>query len=170
MGKNVLECVRFSESSTSLGRGPPPPFIDSRRGRLHAQNVSDFVILSSNQGEQLAVPVAEHCEAWSRAWSPSLEAFSHAGNVSLSCGVRGRRGDSCRARCPLRLIGRSSEGVYDGGLVLVDSRTVLEGRFPCPPRVLQRGEYKDLVAQWRAQCRSRPRSAWRVRIAPGMVA
>ena len=71
-------------------------------------------------------------------------------NVSLSCGIRGRRGNSCRARCPLRLIGRSSEGVYDGGLVLVDSRTVLEGCFPCPPRVLQRGEYKGLVAQWRA--------------------
>ena len=129
------------------GRGPPPPFTGSRRGRLHARNVSGFVILSSNRGEQLAVPVAEHCEAWLRAWSLSLEDFSHAWDVSLSCGVRGRCGDSYRTHCPLCLTGRTIEGVSDGGLILVDSRTVLEGRCPCLPRVLQRGEYKGFVAQ-----------------------
>ena len=66
---------------------------------------------SANRGGgQLVVPVAEHCGTWRRAWSSSLEAFSHAWGVSLSCGASGRRGDSCRARRPLRLTGCGAEG------------------------------------------------------------
>ena len=71
------------------------------------------LILSSSPrigGEQLVAPVAEHCEAWPRAWLSSLEALSHAWNVFLSCGVSGRCGGSCRARRPLHLTGRSAEG------------------------------------------------------------
>ena len=99
-------------------------------------------------GEQLAVAVVEHCEAWPQAWLSSLEAFSHAWNVSWSCGVRGRHGDSCRTCRPLRLTGRSVEGVSDGGLVLISSRTLFEGRCPCSPRVLQRRKYRGFSAQW----------------------
>ena len=134
-----------------VGRGPPPPFIGSRRGGLHAQNVSGFVVLSPNRGEQLTVPVAKHCVAWPRIWSSSLEAFSHAWNAFLPCGASGHRGDSCGARCPLRLTGRSAEGAADGGLVLVKGRTTSEGRCSCLPRFLQRREYTGL-AQWREQC------------------
>ena len=99
--------------------------------------IFDVVILSPNRGEQLTVPVAKHCVAWPRIWSSSLEAFSHAWNMSLSCGVRGQHGDRSRARCSPRLIGRSTEGASDGSLVLVNSRTVLEGRCPCSPKVWQ---------------------------------
>ena len=122
------------------------------------------------RGEQLVVPVVVHCEVWPRAWLSSLEAFDHAGNLYLSCGICGRRGNCCRARCPLCLTGRSVEGASDDGLVLVNSCTVSEGRRPWPPRVLQRGEYKDLAAQWREQCRSCTHSAWQVHTSPGMVA
>ena len=136
MWGRTCSSVCVLESSTPLGRGPPPPFIGSRRGRLHAQNDLGFIILSPNRGEQLVVPVAEHCEAWPWAWPSSLEAFNHAWNVSSSRGIRGRRGDSCRARCPLRLTGQSIEGVADGGPLLVNRHIVLEGRCPCLPRVL----------------------------------
>jgi hypothetical protein len=103
---------------SASGRGPPPPFIGSRRGGLHARNVSGFVILSSNLGEQLVAPIAEHCEVWPRAWLSSLGAFGHAWNASSSCGDSGRCGGSCRVCCPLRLTGRSTGGVSDDGLVL----------------------------------------------------
>jgi hypothetical protein len=42
---------------------------------VHAGNVPGFVIPSLNRGEQLAVAVAEHCDAWLRASPSSLEAF-----------------------------------------------------------------------------------------------
>ena len=125
MCRNELECVYMPECSSLLGRGPPPLFIGTRRGGLQVRGVPDVVLLSKNWGEQLVVPVAVHCEVWPRAWLSSLEAFDHAGNVYLSCGVCGRRGNSCRARCPLCLTGRSAEGASDDGLVLVNS-------LPCP--------------------------------------
>ena len=53
----------------------PPPFIGSRRGGVHAWNVLGFVTLFPNRGEQLAVAVAEHCEAWGAvdyAWDVSI--------------------------------------------------------------------------------------------------
>jgi len=95
-----------------------------------------------------------------------LEAFDHAWNVSLSCGVCGQRGNSRRTHDPLHLTRRSAEGACDGSLVLVNSRTVFEGLCPCSPRVLQRRKYKGLAAQWREQCRSYPRSVLQVRTAP----
>jgi hypothetical protein len=104
-------CVRVSWRVRLLGRGLPPPFIGSRRGGLHARVIFDVAISPRIGGEQLIAPVAEHCEAWRQAWSSSFEALDHARDVSLPCGASGRRGDSCRARRPLRLTGRSTEGV-----------------------------------------------------------
>ena len=130
MCRNELECVYMPECSSLLGRGPPPLFIGSRRGGLQVRGVPDVVLLSKNWGEQLVVPVAVHCEVWPRAWLTSLEAFDHAGNVYLFCGVCGRRGNSYRARCPLCLTGRSAEGASNDGLVLVYSCNVSEGRRP----------------------------------------
>ena len=83
-------------------------------------------------GEQLMVPVAEHCGAWCRVWSSSL-----------SCGTSRRRGSGCRAYCAPRLIRRGADGDTDSGLVPVNGHTTFEGHCPCPPRVLQRKEYKD---------------------------
>ena len=40
----------------------------------------------------------------------------------------------CRAPRQIRWV---VEGVEGAGLALVEARTVLEGRFPCPPRVLR---------------------------------
>ena len=111
--------------------------------------IFDVVILSPNQGGQLTVAVAEHCEAWPRARPSSLEAFSHAWNVPASYGTSGRCGGSGRARRPLHLTGLSAEGAADGGLAPVKGRTAFEGCCPCPSRVLQRREYTGLAAQWR---------------------
>ena len=113
---------------------------------VHAGNVPGFVIPSLNRGEQLAVAVAEHCEAWLRASPSSWEAVDYAWDVSLACGASGRHGDCYRARHPLRLTGRSAEGAADCGLVLVKGRTTFEGHCTCLPRVLQRRKYTGLAA------------------------
>jgi len=103
--KNELESVCVGESDPS-GKRPASSFYRLKEGRLHVRGVPDVAILSPNrEGVQLVAPVVEHYEAWPRAWPYSLEAFSHALNVYLSCGVRRRRGDSYRARRPLRLTG-----------------------------------------------------------------
>jgi len=93
-------------------------------------------------GEQLVAAVAGHYGAWLRASPSSLEAFSHARNVPASCGTSGRRGDCCRAYCPLRLTGRSAEGAADGGPALVNGRTVFEGYSHAPRRSCRGGSTK----------------------------
>ena len=127
-----------------------PSFYRPKEGRITYVHEQWSRLLPPESGENSWRSL--RCGAWRRAWLSSLEAFDHAGNVYLSCGVCGRRGNSCRARYPLCLTGRSTEGASDDGLVLVNSCTVSDGRRPWPPRVLQRREYNGLAAQWWEQC------------------
>ena len=152
MGENALVsvCAERVCCVPPPGKGSASSFYWLKEGRITCMGCLwlRHHFPESGRGEQLAVAVVEHCEAWPQAWLSSLEAFSHAWNVSWSCGIRGRHGDSCRTCRPLRLTGRSVEGVSDGGLVLISSRTLFEGRCPCSPRVLQRRKYRGLAAQW----------------------
>ena len=143
-----------SESSlnSALGEKPASSFYWLKEGQITCMGYFWCRHPLPNRGEQLVVPVTEHSEAWPQAWLSSLEAFSHAWNAFLPCGASGHRGDSCGARCPLRLTGRSAEGAADGDLVLVKGRTASEGCCSCMPRFLQRREYTGLAAQWREQC------------------
>ena len=144
-----VESMAVEMMMSPLGRSPPPPFIGSRRGGVHVRGDLRSRRLPPESWENSGgLLLKVRCRAWRRAWLSSLEAFSHAWNVSWSCGIRGRHGDSCRTCRPLRLTGRSVEGVSDGGLLLISSRTLFEGRCPCSPRVLQRRKYRGLAVQW----------------------
>ena len=52
--------VVFCRMNSSLRESPPPPFIDPRRGGVHAQEVLEVVLFSPNRGGA----VVEHCRKY----------------------------------------------------------------------------------------------------------
>jgi len=114
-----------------LGWSPPPPFIDIRRGRVHAREISGVVVFSPNRGRTVSgccrKYTLEHWSLWRWAWQSSWEPFSIAGIAPASCGSSGWSGGRCREYRPPRFTWRSAEGSADGGLAPVKVRTPPEG-------------------------------------------
>ena len=113
-------------------RGPPPPFIDTKRGGVHVRREEEVVVSPRIGGAQRMSIVG------STLWGTGDYG---AGRAALLGGVltwrrsrrrpgssSGRRGGSCRGYRPLRLTWRRSEGPAGGGLDRVKVRTTPEGR------------------------------------------
>ena len=57
-GSSAEYCV-LPNGPTPLRESPPPPFIDTRRGGVHAQEIVEVVVFSPNRGGA----VVEHVES-----------------------------------------------------------------------------------------------------------
>src|SRR6185295_17978196 len=95
-------------------QGPPPPFIDTRRGGVHAQEIVEVVVFSPNRGGA----VIEHC-----------------GKYTVGYGAwRGRR----PGRRPWPCGDRAGVPVAPvGGVVVAVGGTVLQAWRGDVPRVLR---------------------------------
>ena len=54
---SVLRDEEDGRERGGLGRSPPPPFIDTRRGRVHVRGVSEAIAFSPNFGVQWSATV-----------------------------------------------------------------------------------------------------------------
>ena len=113
-----------------MGRSPPPPFIDTRRGGVYVRKISRVGVFSPNRGRAVygccRKYTVEHWRVWRQAWQASWEPFSLAGIAPASCGSSGRRGGRCRRYRPLCPSWQSTEGSAGG--VLLWSRSVPRSR------------------------------------------
>ena len=53
---------------TPQRESPPPPFIDTRRGGVHAQEIVEVVVFSPNRGGA----VVEHCGKYTVGMAPGV--------------------------------------------------------------------------------------------------
>ena len=100
-------------------RGPPPPFIDTRRGGVHVREISGVVVFSPNRGRTVSSCcrkyTVEHWRVWRWAWQLSWE-------TPWPCGDR-----ACVLMTPVGVVVVAVEG------------TVLCARASGAPRVLLAG-------------------------------
>ena len=142
-------------------RGPPPPFIDTRRGGVHLRRGLEVVVFSPKRGRAVDVCCRKYTvwhrrvrrRAWQLSYALSSVLWRSRRRPCDSCGCRGV---FCRGYRPPYLTCWHLEGPAGGGLALVKARAAFEGRAHTCRGFCSREKYAGLVAQWREQCRARP--------------
>ena len=120
---NAKRCVLPNEP-TPLRESPPPPFIDTRRGGVHAQEIVEVVVFSPNCGGAVVEHYGKYTVGYgvwrgSHPWPCEDRAgilIAPAGGVVIAVG-----GTVLQAW-------RRSEGPAIQGLVLVKAGAAPEGR------------------------------------------
>ena len=106
--------VFYRMDPAPLRESLPPPFIDTRRGGVHAQEIVEVVVCSPNRGGA----VVEHCRKYTTGYG--VWCGSHPGHRPWPCGDR--------AGVPV---------APAGGVVAAVGCTVLQAWRGDVPRVLQ---------------------------------
>ena len=126
-----------------------PPFIDTRRGGVHAQEIAEVIVFSPNRGGA----VVEHCRKYTvgyGAWRGSRPGrhpwpcgdragvlVAPAGGVAVAVEGTSSRCRVAAFRGPCRLWSCPGQGSVR-----------VQGSFPYRLRVLQRGKYKGSTGSW----------------------
>ena len=124
-------CV-LSDGPTSLRESPPPPFIDTRRGGVHAQEIVEVVVFSPNRGGA----VVEHCGKYTVGYGAGRG--SRPGHRPWSCGD-----------CAGVLAAPA------GGVVVAVEGTVLQAWRGDVPRIMQSNGTMDECIEWMKQSQSK---------------
>jgi len=139
---------------------PASPFIDTRRGGIHAQEIAEVVVLSLNRGGA----VVEHCRKCTMGYD--VRRGSHPGHRPWPCGDHAgvltalEGGVVVPVESIVPRVRRSGAPRVPQAGVLPWSRSgPLPRAVPMPfvgsTEGKARGKYGELVAQWLEQCRAR---------------
>ena len=159
-GSSAEYCV-LPNGPTPLRESPPPPFIDTRRGGVHAQGIVEVVVLSPNRGGA----VVEHCGKYIVGYGAGRG--SCPGHCSWLCGDRAgvltapAGGVVVAVGLPSSRRGVAAfRGSYRPGSCPGQGRSRFRGSCPCCSRAPWREKFEGGMGSWQYSSWSSAEYVW----------